>query len=94
MINTFGLKMTGLSEAAKSTNEYPWCGLHYDELFYNIRTGKVWTVHQVSLNHASETEYDNPSIIKVGNCTSRLTEQQLAVKIYRGMQKAGRITRA
>jgi len=94
MVNTFGLKMAGLAEAARSTDEYPWCGLHYDEIFYNVRTGKVWTIHQIAINHAAQTEYDNPSIVKIANNTSRLSEQQLAVKIYRGLLKTGRITRA
>lgn len=93
MINTFGLKMSGLQEAASSTDEYGWNGLQYKELFYNMRTGKVWTVHQISVNHVAHTEYDNPSVIKIGNITSRLSEQQLAIKIYRGLQRAGRITR-
>lgn len=94
MVNTFGLKMDGLAEAARSTDEYPWCGLHYDEIFYNVRTGKVWTIHQIAINHAAQTEYDNPSIVKIANNTSRLSEQQLAVKIYRGLLKTGRIARA
>lgn len=94
MVNTFGLKMSGLAEAARSTDEYPWCGLHYDEIFYNVRTGKVWTIHQIAINHAAQTEYDNPSIVKIANNTSRLSEQQLAVKIYRGLLKTGRIARA
>ena len=51
MVNTFGLKMDGLRTAAMSTDDYGWRGLHYNELFYNMRTGKVWTVHQVCVNH-------------------------------------------
>lgn len=94
MVNTFGLKMDGLRTAAMSTDDYGWRGLHYNELFYNMRTGKVWTVHQVCVNHIACTEYNNPSIVKIGNLTDRLSEQQMAVKIYRGLLKSGRITRA
>lgn len=92
--NTFGLKMVGLREAADSTEEYGWNGLKYNELFYNMRTGDVWTVRQVSVNHVAQTEYKNPSIVKIGNITSKLSEQQVAIKIYRGLLKTGRITKA
>lgn len=92
--NTFGLKMDGLTATAQTLEDYGWNGLQYNELFYNMRTGKVWTVHQVSLNHTLQTEYNNPSIVKIGNVTDKLTEQQLAIRVYRGLQKAGRITRA
>ena len=95
MIETFGLKMDGLAETAQSTGEYPWRGLDYDEIFYNIRTGKVWSIHRVSAIRTATTEYDNnPSVVKIANNTSKLSEQQLATKIYRGLLKAGRITRA
>ena len=92
--NTFGLKMTGLRDAADSTEDFGWNGLNYNELFYNMRTGKVWTVRQCSVRHTAETEYNNSSVIKIGNLTDRYSEQQLAIKVYRGMQKHGRITRA
>lgn len=94
LTNTFGLKMKNLDKAAATTEEYPWMGLKYNELFYNIRTGEVWTVKQVSVNHVAQTEYDNPSIVKIGNLTSKLSEQQLAIKIYRNLLKTGRIKKA
>lgn len=93
MTNTYGLKMDGLSAAAMSTDNYGWNGLRYNELFYNIRTGKVWTVHQVSVNHVASTEYNNPSIVKIGNLTDQVSEQKIATKIYRGLIRAGRIER-
>lgn len=94
LTNTFGLKMKNLDKAAETTEEYPWMGLKYNELFYNMRTGEVWTVKQVSVNHVAQTEYDNPSIVKIGNLTSKLSEQQLAIKIYRNLLKTGRIKKA
>ena len=38
LTNTFGLKMKNLDKAAATTEEYPWMGLKYNELFYNMRT--------------------------------------------------------
>lgn len=93
MVDTFGLKMVGLKEAANATAEYAWRGLYYDEIFYNIRTGKVWLVHRVSVNRTSPSEYENQSVVKIANNTSKLSEQQLAVKIYRNLVKSGRIQR-
>jgi hypothetical protein len=92
--NTFGLKMDGLGAVSQSLEEYGWNGLQYNELFYNVRTGKVWVIKQIAVNHTAETIYNNPSVIKIGNVTSKLSEQQLAIKVYRGMLKHGRITRA
>lgn len=91
---TFGLRMTGLRDAADSTEDFGWNGLNYNELFYNMRTGKVWMVRQCCIGHTAETEYNNPAIVKIGNVTDKLSEQQLAIKVYRGIQKQGRITRA
>lgn len=92
--NTFGLKMDGLAQAAAATEDYGWRGLRYNELFYNMRTGKVWLVKQTSLNQAACTTYDNPSIVKIGNLTDQYTEQKLAVRIYRGLIKQGRIRKS
>lgn len=77
-INTHGLKMVGLAEAANDTvglNSY--CMPARVEIFYDLEDGAVWTVFHCGLND-SWTEYRSSSIIRVGGARRRLTKQRIA----------------
>ena len=77
-VDTHGLKMTGLQEASKNTQDYGYLSGFYEEIFYDRGTGEVWTVSQYCLGMNDWTRYHDPQIIKVGNIQAHLTMQQIA----------------
>lgn len=78
MINTHGLKMIGLKKASGSTANYGAYSPAYDEIFYDTKTGEVWTVYQCSIGHNSWTVYDDPNVIKICNASCHMTMQEIA----------------
>lgn len=86
--DTHGLKMTGLKKTAGQTSNYGYYSGQYDEIFYNTATGEVWSKYQYSLGHNSWTEYHDSNIIKIANCTQRLTMQQLADLIANSVKES------
>lgn len=82
MINTYGLKITGLKKASGNTVNWAPRSGGYTELFYDRSTGEVWTIDQVSLGENSWTVYHDPAVIKVCN-TSRHMTMQLIVDTIR-----------
>lgn len=81
-INTYGLKMTGLKKASGSTQDYGFYSGLYDEIFYDLSTGEVWTKFQCSLGYNTWTVYNDAAIVKVGNTCKHLTMQQIADMIH------------
>lgn len=77
-VNKHGLKMIGLRKAAASTEDYGVNSSMYDELFYNVKTGEVWTVFQCSPGWCSWTEYHDPNIVKICNIIHHMTMQEIA----------------
>lgn len=77
-LNTYGMKIKGLKKASGETRNYGDYSDRYDEVFYNMESGEVWTVYQVSLGGNSWTEYHDPNIIKICNAYHHMTMQQLA----------------
>ena len=86
-VNKHGLKMVGLRKAAASTGDYGVYSSMYDELFYNVKTGEVWTVFQCSLGWNSWTEYHDPNIVKICNTSRHMTMQEIADEINRVLQE-------
>lgn len=84
-INTHGLKIKGLRKASGSTQNYGYYSGHYDEVFYNRKTGEVWTVYQYSLGQNSWTKYHDPNVIKICNASQHMTMQQIADAIHEAM---------
>ena len=84
-VNTHGLNMRGLRQACSKTENYPTNGL-YNEIFYNIATGSVWTVLQYSLGRNSWTKYDDPDVIWVCDTSHHMTMQQIADAINEAYQ--------
>lgn len=77
-LNTYGMKIKGLKKASGETRNYGDYSDRYDEVFYNMESGEVWTVYQVSLGGNSWTEYHDANIIKICNAYHHMTMQQLA----------------
>ena len=57
-VNYHGLTIKGLRKASGSTVNWAPRSGGYDEIFYDLSTGDVWTVAQVSLGCNSWTEQD------------------------------------
>ena len=83
-INMHNLPLRGIRKASGNTINYT-DPAKYDEIFYNRRTGEVWTVYQYDLAHNWWTEYHDPDIIKIGETSRHLTMQEIADLIYEKM---------
>ena len=78
-VEKHGLKMVGLKKAAGSTKILMGELFSlYHELFYDRKTGEVWTVYQNSMGQSTWTEYEDKNIIRVDNITEPMTMQQIA----------------
>lgn len=79
MIDTHGIKMTGLKAAAAATKGLQgyYSGL-YEELFFDRRTGEVWTKTQCSFGHNSWTVYHDEQIIKICDLDDPTTMKEIA----------------
>lgn len=78
MINTHGLKMVGLRNAAGETHDINSGRGHYVQVSYDRATGSVITNHHVDIGRGSMTQYENPSIITICNASCKMTMQQIA----------------
>lgn len=78
-LETYGLNicLSDLKATARATCNYGLFSPAYDEVFYDTHTGEVWSVYQYSLGQDWETVYRDPGIIKIGNFTRHVTQQQL-----------------
>ena len=86
-INTYGLKITGIKKASGNTIDWNPRSGGYTEIFYDSKTGEVWTIDQVSLGHNSWTTYRDPAVIKVCDTDTHMTMQQIANAIRAAMQE-------
>jgi len=92
MLNTHEIKMTGIKAAAAATKGLQgyYSGV-YEELFYDRRTGEVWTKSQSSLGHNAWTEYHDKQIIKICNLDKPTTMQEIADLIKRRIDEIAAI---
>lgn len=81
-VDTHGIKIKGLKKASGNTENYGYYSGKYDEVFYDRKTGEVWTVSQYSLGQNTWTVYDDPNVIKVCNASNHMTMQEIADMIY------------
>jgi len=77
MINTYGLTMIGLRQAAGNTH-FPAHSLS-TQISYDTATGQIHTAVHASAN--SWVVYRSPTIIYVCHANHRLTMQQIADRI-------------
>lgn len=85
-INKYGYKMVGLKKASGETKDYGDFSGSYVEIFYDRRTGEIWTRYQYSIGHNWETKYHNSDIIKVCTTSKHLTMQQIADEIKKRLE--------
>ena len=77
-VNTHGLMIKGLKQASGNTRNYGDYSSEYDEIFYDMNSGEVWTRYQCSIGHNSWTEYHDPDVIKICNTGRHMTMQEIA----------------
>lgn len=78
-LNTYGIKMHGLktvSGESKSLKGFFHGG--YLELFYDIKSGDIWSIYQYSYGHNLWTVYHDDNVIRLGNIYTSHTMQELA----------------
>lgn len=85
-VNYHGLKIQGIRKASGSTGNWAPRSCGYDEIFYDLSTGEVWTVAQVSLGCNSWTEYHDKNIIKICNTFRHMTMQEISDAIYEAVR--------
>ena len=79
MIDKHGYKMHGLKKASGDTHDYgPYSPL-YNEIFYDISTGEVWTMFHCCIGYNSWTECHDSNVIRVCRAVTRhMTMQEIA----------------
>lgn len=88
MLNTHGIKMTGIKAAAGATKGLQGCySGFYEELFFDLRTGEVWTKSQYSIGHNSWTDYHDDNVVKVCDLSDPTTMQEIADLIKQRMDE-------
>ena len=87
MINTYGLKMTGLKQVVSETKclDGYYSG-KYLQLNYDISTGEVFTNFHFSLGQNNWSEYHNADIIVICNLSSPHTMQQIVDLIHEKLE--------
>lgn len=85
-VNYHGLKIQGIRKASGSTGNWAPRSCGYDEIFYDLSTGDVWTIPQVSLGCNSWTEYHDKNIIKICNTFRHMTMQEISDAIYEAVR--------
>lgn len=81
-VNTHGLKMVGLKEAASETKYLANCGGylggHYVQISYDRVTGEILTNYHCSLGQNEWSAYHDKDIITIGNVSEPVTMQTIA----------------
>ncbi|MCI6255956.1 MAG: hypothetical protein MR648_05100 [Clostridiales bacterium] len=85
-VNYHGLNIKGLRKASGSTVNWSPRSGGYDEIFYDLSTGEVWTITQVSLGCNSWTEYHDRNVIKICNTSRHMTMQEISDAIYEAVR--------
>lgn len=86
-LNRHGLKMVGLRSASGNTINWSPRSGGYTEVFYDMDSGDVWTVDQVSLGHNSWTEYRSRDILRVCDTERHMTMQEIADMIHKVVEE-------
>lgn len=81
-VNKHELKMVGLKSTSGSTENFTTRSGLYNEIFYNMKSGEVWTVLQCSIGQTAWTAYQDEDIVKICNTVKHMTMQEIADSIY------------
>lgn len=85
-VNKYGLNIKGLKKVSGETENYRCYSPAYNEIFYNMESGELWSKYQYSLGQNWWTQYDDGNIIKVCNTQKHLTMQELADRVAEAVQ--------
>ncbi len=78
-VNTHGLKMVGLKEAAGETKELKgFFDPGYVQISYDTESGEVLSDYHYNLGHNDWTRYHDPNVINIGNFCEPTTMQEIA----------------
>lgn len=87
-INTYGLPVNGLEEAAKDIKEIRALGRdHYYQLFYDKDNGDVWVDHHYDFTHNTFTRYRDPDVIEITSYIEYPTPEHIAEVIKIQLEK-------
>lgn len=88
MLNTYGLRMSGLRTVAGETKSLsgPYSP-EYLQLNYDRSTGEVWTDFFFSVGHNDWAVYHDKNILNCGNLCSPHTMQEIADAIHAAIQQ-------
>ena len=88
MLNTYGLRMSGLRIVAGETKSLsgPYSP-EYLQLSYDRSTGEVWTDFFVSIGHNDWAVYHDENVLNCGNLCSPYTMQEIADAIHAAVQR-------
>lgn len=79
MLNTHGMKMTGIRKVAGATKGLTgYYSGRYIQVNYDPETGEVWHDDHVSFGQNSWTQYHDKNIINCGNISNPATMQEIA----------------
>ena len=85
-VDKHGLKMIGLKRASGQTFDFGDYSPQYCEIFYNTKTGDVWTVYHYSVGRNSWSHPLDPAVEKICTTDRHMTMQEIADAIF-GMMK-------
>ena len=89
MLNTYGLRMSGLRTLAGETKSLTGSySPEYLQLTYDRSTGEVWTDFFFSVGHNDWAVYHDKNVLNCGNLCTPHTMQELANIIYFAVQAA------
>lgn len=80
-VNTHGIKMVGLKQAAGETKHLNGCNGCYVQISYDRADGEILADYHCSLGHNSWSEYRQSSILSVCFLDHPTTMQEIADKI-------------
>lgn len=82
MLNTYGLRMSGLRTVAGETKSLTGSySPEYLQLNYDRSTGEVWTDFFFSIGHNDWAVYHDKNILNCGNLCAPHTMQEIADRI-------------
>lgn len=84
MVDKHGLKMTGIKEVAGATKGIEGLRGYHIDIYYNVKTGRVWGVGQIG---NSFKRYDDEDIAYVGMVRVSVSMQSIADLVYWNMKE-------
>lgn len=85
MVYKYGVKIIGLREASRNTQNVDPCSGHYQEIFYNMSTGRIRIYEHV--DPLSHMENNDDDLVFVCDTKSHIKAEDLAEMIGEAVRK-------